>query len=319
MTLPTFADIQAAAKRLQGVAHRTPVLTSSFLDNLTGNHLFIKCENFQRAGAFKFRGAYNALAQLPAAQRRYGVVSFSSGNHAQGVALAAKLLGISAKIVMPQDAPAAKLAATRGYGAEVIVYNRYTEDRAAIAREIQEREHRVLIPPFEHPDIIAGQGTCVMELYEQAGTLDILLAPVGGGGLIAGNSIAAHALSPATEVYGVEAEVANDTFLSLQKGERVSIPVPPTIADGMQVTSPGEMTFAIMREHLAGVLLVSEAEIKNAVRVVLERMKILIEPTGAVPVAAALKNERGWRNKRIGIIVSGGNIDLKKLAEILVE
>lgn len=319
MTLPTFADIQAAAKRLQGVAHRTPVLTSSFLDNLTGNHLFIKCENFQRAGAFKFRGAYNALAQLPAAQRRYGVVSFSSGNHAQGVALAAKLLGISAKIVMPQDAPAAKLAATRGYGAEVIVYNRYTEDRAAIAREIQEREHRVLIPPFEHPDIIAGQGTCVLELYEQAGTLDILLAPVGGGGLIAGNSIAAHALSPATEVYGVEAEVANDTFLSLQKGERVSIPVPPTIADGMQVTSPGEMTFAIMREHLAGVLLVSEAEIKNAVRVVLERMKILLEPTGAVPVAAALKNERGWRNKRIGIIVSGGNIDLKKLAEILVE
>lgn len=319
MTLPTFADIQAAAKRLQGVAHRTPVLTSSFLDNLTGNHLFIKCENFQRAGAFKFRGAYNALAQLPAAQRRYGVVSFSSGNHAQGVALAAKLLDISAKIVMPQDAPAAKLAATRGYGAEVIVYNRYTEDRAAIAREIQEQEHRVLIPPFEHPDIIAGQGTCVLELYEQAGTLDILLAPVGGGGLIAGNSIAAHALSPATEVYGVEAEVANDTFLSLQKGERVSIPVPPTIADGMQVTSPGEMTFAIMREHLAGVLLVSEAEIKNAVRVVLERMKILIEPTGAVPVAAALKNERGWRNKRIGIIVSGGNIDLKKLAEILVE
>ena len=319
MTLPTFADIQAAAKRLQGVAHRTPVLTSSFLDNLTGNHLFIKCENFQRAGAFKFRGAYNALAQLPAAQRRYGVVSFSSGNHAQGVALAAKLLDISAKIVMPQDAPAAKLAATRGYGAEVIVDKSYTEDRAAIAREIQEQEHRVLIPPFEHPDIIAGQGTCVLELYEQAGTLDILLAPVGGGGLIAGNSIAAHALSPATEVYGVEAEVANDTFLSLQKGERVSIPVPPTIADGMQVTSPGEMTFAIMREHLAGVLLVSEAEIKNAVRVVLERMKILIEPTGAVPVAAALKNERGWRNKRIGIIVSGGNIDLKKLAEILVE
>ncbi len=319
MTLPTFADIQAAAKRLQGVAHRTPVLTSSFLDNLTGNHLFIKCENFQRAGAFKFRGAYNALAQLSAAQRRYGVVSFSSGNHAQGVALAAKLLGISAKIVMPQDAPAAKLAATRGYGAEVIVYNRYTEDRAAIAREIQEREHRVLIPPFEHPDIIAGQGTCVLELFDQVGTLDILLAPVGGGGLIAGNSIAAHALSPATEVYGVEAEVANDTFLSLQKGERVSIPVPPTIADGMQVTSPGEMTFAIMREHLAGVLLVSEAEIKNAVRVVLERMKILLEPTGAVPVAAALKNERGWRNKRIGIIVSGGNIDLKKLAKILVE
>lgn len=319
MTFPTFADIQAAAKRLQGVAHRTPVLTSNFLDNLTGNQLFIKCENFQRAGAFKFRGAYNALAQLTAAQRRYGVVSFSSGNHAQGVALAAKLLGISAKIVMPQDAPAAKLAATRGYGAEVIVYDRYTEDRAAIAREIQEKEQRVLIPPFEHRDIIAGQGTCVMELYEQVGNLDVLLAPVGGGGLMAGNCIAAHELSPATEVYGVEAEVANDTFLSLQKGERVSIPVPPTIADGMQVTSPGEMTFAIMREHLAGVLLVSEAEIKNALRVVLERMKILIEPTGAVPVGAALRNEHGWRDKRIGIIVSGGNIDMKKLAEILAD
>jgi len=319
MTLPTFADIKAAAKRLQGVAHRTPVLTSNFLDNRTGNRLFIKCENFQRAGAFKFRGAYNALAQLTAAQRRYGVVSFSSGNHAQGVALAAKLLGLSAKIVMPQDAPAAKLAATRGYGAEVVVYDRYQEDRAAIAREIQEQEQRVLIPPFEHPDIIAGQGTCAVELYEQVGALDILLAPVGGGGLMAGNCIAAHELSPATEVYGVEAEVANDTFLSLQKGERVSIPVPPTIADGMQVTSPGEMTFAIMREHLAGVLLVSEAEIKNAVRVVLERMKILLEPTGAVPVAAALKNERGWHDKRIGIIVSGGNIDLKKLVEILAD
>jgi len=317
MTLPTFNDIQAAAKRLQGVAHRTPVLTSKFFDALTDNHFFLKCENFQRAGAFKFRGAYNALAQLPAQQRRYGVVSFSSGNHAQGVALAAKLLGISAKIVMPEDAPAAKLAATRGYGAEVIVYNRYTEDRAAIARAIQEQEQRVLIPPYEHPDIIAGQGTCAVELYEQAGPLDVLLAPIGGGGLIAGNCLAAHQFSPATAVYGVEAEVANDTFLSLQKGERVSIPVPPTIADGMQVTSPGEMTFAIMREHLAGVLLVSEEEIKNAVRVVLERMKILIEPTGAVPVAAALKNEHGWRGKRIGIIVSGGNIDMKKLAEIL--
>ena len=319
MTLPTFDDVQAAAKRLHGVAHRTPVLTSTFLDARTGNHLFIKCENFQRAGAFKFRGAYNALAQLTPAQRRLGVVAFSSGNHAQGVALAAKLLGISAKIVMPHDAPAAKLAATRGYGAEVILYNRYTEDRVAIARAIQEREQRVLIPPYEHPAIIAGQGTCAVELYEQVGALDVLLAPIGGGGLIAGNCLAIHQLSPATTVYGVEAEVANDTFLSLQKGERVTIPVPPTIADGMQVTSPGEMTFAIMREHLAGVLLVSEEEIKNAVRVVLERMKILIEPTGAVPVAAALKNEKGWRGQRIGIIVSGGNVDLKKLAEILTD
>lgn len=319
MTLPTFDDIKAAAASLRNVAHRTPVLTSSFLDERTGNRLFFKCENFQRAGAFKFRGAYNALAQLAPEQRRYGVVAFSSGNHAQGVALAAKLLGISAKIVMPHDAPAAKLAATRGYGAEVILYNRYEEDRAAIARKIQAQEQRALIPPFEHPHIIAGQGTCALELFEQVGTLDLLLAPVGGGGLISGNAIAAHHLSPTTLIYGVEAEVANDTFLSLQKGERVTIPVPPTIADGMQVTSPGELTFAIMREHLAGVLLVSEEEIKNAVRVVLERMKILVEPTGAVPVAAALRNELGWRGKRIGIVVSGGNIDMAKLAGILTE
>jgi threonine dehydratase len=317
MTLPIFNDIQAAAVRLDGVAHRTPALTSSFLDNLTGNHLFFKCENFQRAGAFKFRGAYNALAQLVPEQRRRGVVAYSSGNHAQGVALAAKLLGISAKIVMPNDAPAAKLAATRGYGAEVILYHRYEEDRAAIAREIQQKEQRALIPPFDHPHIIAGQGTITLELFEQVGTLDILLAPVGGGGLISGNAIAAHQFSPAMQIYGVEAEVANDAYLSLQKGERVSIPVPPTIADGMQVTSPGEITFAIMREHLAGVLLVSEDEIKNAMKLVLERMKILIEPTAAVPVAAALKNEPAWRGKRIGIIISGGNIDMAKLATIL--
>jgi threonine dehydratase len=318
-TLPNFDDVQAAASRLQDVAHRTPVLTSNFLDNRTGNQLFFKCENFQRAGAFKFRGAYNALAQLAPEQRRRGVVAFSSGNHAQGVALAAKLLGISAKIVMPNDAPAAKLAATRGYGAEVILYNRYEEDRAAIARAIQEKEQRALVPPFDHPHIIAGQGTISLELFEQVGALDVLLAPIGGGGLISGNCIAVHQISPATQIYGVEAEVANDTYLSLQKGERVSIPVPPTIADGMQVTSPGEITFAIMREHLAGVLLVSEGEIKNAMRLVLERMKILIEPTGAVPVAAALKNQLGWRGRRIGIIVSGGNVDMAKLADVLSE
>jgi threonine dehydratase len=315
--LPTFEDIKAAAVRLHGVAHRTPVLTSRFLDEQLANHLFLKCENFQRAGAFKFRGAYNALSQLDAGHRRHGVVSYSSGNHAQGVALAAKLLGISAKIVMPNDAPAAKLAATRGYGAEIILYHRYEEDRAAIARAIQQNEQRALIPPFDHPHIIAGQGTIALELLEQVEALDILLAPIGGGGLISGNAITTHHLSPSTEIYGVEAEVANDTFLSLQKGERVSIPVPPTIADGMQVTSPGEITFEIMRQHLAGVLLVSEEEIKNAVRLVLERMKILIEPTAAVPVAAALKNEMNWRGKKIGIIVSGGNVDMKNLAEML--
>jgi threonine dehydratase len=312
-----YAAIESAAMRLQHVAHRTPVLTSRFIDDRCGNRIFLKCENFQRAGAFKFRGAYNLISQLDDTAQKRGVVAFSSGNHAQGVALASKLLGIPAKIVMPTDAPAAKLAATRGYGAEIILYDRYREDRAAIAQEIQAKEGRTLVPPFDHPDIIAGQGTAALELCQEVGELDILLAPVGGGGLISGCAIACHHLSPRTQVYGVEAEVANDTFLSLQKGERVSIPVPPTIADGMQVTSPGEITFRIMQRHLAGILLVSEEEIKSALRLVLERMKILIEPTSAVPVAAALRNESGWKNQKIGIIISGGNVDMEKLAAIL--
>ncbi len=313
----TFVDVERAAERLHDVAHRTPILTSRFLNERCGNQLFLKCENFQRGGAFKFRGAYNLISQLNDDQRRRGVVAFSSGNHAQGVALAAKLLGLTAKIVMPRDAPAAKLAATRDYGAKIILYDRYREDRAAIAQEIQTQEGRILVPPFDHPDIIAGQGTAALELCNEVGELDILLAPVGGGGLISGSAIACHHLFPRMHIVGVEAEVANDTFLSLQAGERVSIPMPPTIADGMQVTSPGEITFRIMQRHLAGILLVSEEEIKAAMRLVLERMKILIEPTSAVPVAAALKNEPGWKNQRIGIIISGGNVDMEKLAAIL--
>lgn len=304
----TFANIEEAARRLSTVAHRTPVLTSSYLDQLTGNRLYFKCENFQRVGAFKFRGAYNAVAQLSSEEKRSGVVAFSSGNHAQGVALAAALSNVPAKIVMPLDAPPAKLAATRGYGAEVVLYDRYKEDRAALAREIQTREGRVLIPPYDDHAVIAGQGTAALEFYEQAPQLEILLTPVGGGGLISGCALALHHCSPHAQVFGVEAESANDTFLSLQSNTRVTIPVPQTIADGMQVTSPGEITFPIMREHLAGVLLVAEEEIKHAMRLVLERMKILIEPTAAVPVAAALKNTHGWRNRHIGIVISGGNV-----------
>lgn len=304
----TFANIQEAAQRLSNVAHRTPVLTSSYLDQLAGNRLYFKCENFQRVGAFKFRGAYNAVAQLSSEEKRRGVVAFSSGNHAQGVALAAALLNVPAKIVMPLDAPPAKLAATRGYGAEVVLYDRYKEDRAAIARAIQTREGRVLIPPYDHHAVIAGQGTAALEFYEQTPQLEILLTPVGGGGLISGCALALHHCSPHAQVFGVEAESANDTFLSLQSNTRVTIPVPQTIADGMQVTSPGEITFPIMREHLAGVMLVAEEEIKNAMRLVLERMKILIEPTAAVPVAAALKNVHGWRNRHVGIVISGGNV-----------
>lgn len=304
----TFANIQEAAQRLSNVAHRTPVLTSSYLDQLAGNRLYFKCENFQRVGAFKFRGAYNAVAQLSSEEKRRGVVAFSSGNHAQGVALAAALLNVPAKIVMPLDAPPAKLAATRGYGAEVVLYDRYKEDRAAIAREIQTREGRVLIPPYDHHAVIAGQGTAALEFCEQTPQLEILLTPVGGGGLISGCALALHHCSPHAQVFGVEAESANDTFLSLQSNTRITIPVPQTIADGMQVTSPGEITFPIMREHLAGVMLVAEEEIKNAMRLVLERMKILIEPTAAVPVAAALKNVHGWRNRHVGIVISGGNV-----------
>ena len=304
----TFANIEEAARRLSTVAHRTPVLTSSYLDQLTGNRLYFKCENFQRVGAFKFRGAYNAVAQLSSEEKRSGVVAFSSGNHAQGVALAAALSNVPAKIVMPLDAPPAKLAATRGYGAEVVLYDRYKEDRAAIARAIQTREGRVLIPPYDHHAVIAGQGTAALEFYEQTPQLEILLTPVGGGGLISGCALALHHCSPHAQVFGVEAESANDTFLSLQSNTRVTIPVPQTIADGMQVTSPGEITFPIMREHLAGVMLVAEEEIKNAMRLVLERMKILIEPTAAVPVAAALKNVHGWRNRHVGIVISGGNV-----------
>jgi threonine dehydratase len=313
----TFVDVECAAERLHDVAHRTPILTSRYIDERCGNQLFLKCENFQRGGSFKFRGAYNLISQLDEDQRDRGVVAFSSGNHAQGVALAAKRLGLSAKIVMPRDAPAAKVAATRDYGAEIITYDRYREDRAAIAQEIQAREGRILVPPFDHPDIIAGQGTAALELCQEIGELDILLAPIGGGGLISGSAIAGHHLFPRLRVVGVEAEVANDTFLSLQAGERVSIPMPPTIADGMQVTSPGEITFRIMQRHLAEILLVSEAEIEAAMRLVLERMKILIEPTSAVPVAAILKNEKGWKNQRLGVIISGGNIDMEKLAAIL--
>ncbi|MGH7496162.1 MAG: threonine/serine dehydratase [bacterium] len=312
-----FDDIQAASRRLQGVAHRTPVLASSYFNRRTRNTLYFKCENLQRVGAFKFRGAYNAIAQLDEDERRRGVVAFSSGNHAQGVALAAALLHISAKIVMPIDAPPAKLQATTSYGAEVIVYDRYAQDRAAIAAEIQRQERRVLIPPFDHPHVIAGQGTVAWEFYHQAPQLETLLVPVGGGGLVSGCALALHHFSPRAEIYGVEAEAANDTFLSLQRGERVTIPVPPTIADGMQVTSPGELTFPIMREHLAGVLLVSEEEIKNAMLLVLERMKILIEPTAAVPVAAALKNEKKWRDRHLGVVLSGGNVGWDKLKTCL--
>ncbi|OGL15751.1 MAG: pyridoxal-5'-phosphate-dependent protein, partial [Candidatus Rokubacteria bacterium RIFCSPLOWO2_12_FULL_71_19] len=257
MSALTLEDVEAAAARLQGRIHRTPVVTSRSFDEASGFSVFFKCENLQRAGAFKIRGALNKLLSLSEAERARGVAAFSSGNHAQGVALAARLTGTTATILMPTDAPALKLAATRGYGAEVVFYDRQTEDREERARELVARTGRVLVPPYDDPAIMAGQGTAALELFAEVGELDALLTPVGGGGLMAGCSTVAKGLRPGISVFGVEADSANDTYLSLQKGERVSIPPPPTIADGIRNLSPGVLTFPVLRRNLSGVLLVS--------------------------------------------------------------
>jgi len=314
----TFDDIQAAAQRLAGVANRTPIVTSRTLDERIGAKVFFKCENFQRGGAFKFRGAYNTISQLSDEQRRRGVVSFSSGNHAQGLALAARLLDAPAVIVMPHDAPEVKRAATRGYGAEVVLYDRVEQKREEVARRLGEERGLALVPPFDHPQIIAGQGTAALELLTDVSDLDVLLVPIGGGGLISGCSIAAHALRPGVRVIGVEPETANDSYLSLQKGERVSTPQSRSIADGLLPTAPGEITFPIMQQHLESIALVSDDEMAEAVRFLLMRMKILVEPSGAAPVAALMSGKvPNVNDKRIGVILSGGNVDPHKLAEIL--
>jgi len=313
----TFADVRAAAERLRGIAHRTPVLTSRTFDALTGRHVFFKCENLQRAGAFKFRGAYNRLAQLNAAERRRGVVAFSSGNHAQGTALAAKLLGIPATIVMPDDAPRVKLDATRGYGAEVITYNRVTGDREAIARQLVAERGATLVPPFNDPHIIAGQGTAALELLEEIPDLDALVAPVGGGGLIAGCAIAAKQLRASIQIFGVEAIGADDARQSLQRGEIVHIEPPTTIADGIRTQAIGTLTFPILRALLSDIVLVSDEEILDAVRFALLRMKIVVEPTGAVPIAAVMHHRIPAHLERIGVIVSGGNISGEMISAIV--
>lgn len=304
----TFADVRAAAERLRGIAHRTPILTSRTFDALTGRQVFFKCENFQRAGAFKFRGAYNRLAQLNDAEKRRGIVAFSSGNHAQGTALAAHLLNIPATLVMPADAPRVKLDATRGYGAEVLVYDRLTGNREAIARQLVAERGATLVPPFNDPHIIAGQGTAALELLEEIPDLDALVAPVGGGGLIGGCAIAAKALRPQIQIFGVEAVGADDAKQSLQRGEIVHIEPPTTIADGIRTQSIGTLTFPILRALLRDIVIVSDDEILDAVRFALTRMKIVVEPTGAVPIAAVMQNKIPANLTRVGIIVSGGNI-----------
>ena len=322
MSVPTdlaisLADVQLAATRLRGVAHRTPVVTSRGFDALVGGHVFFKCENLQRGGAFKFRGAYNRLVTLSPAERTRGVVAFSSGNHAQGVALAARELGIPATIVMPTDAPQSKIEATRGYGAEIVTYDRLTEDREAIARELADSKGMTLVPPYDHPLIMAGQGTAALELLEETGPLEYLLAPVGGGGLLSGCATAACAMAPEIKVIGVETETSNDWELSLTAGERVHIEPPETIADGMRTQQPGALTFPIVQRFVHRVMTVSDAEVIDAMRYLLLRLKLLVEPTGAVPVALLQAGKLDVRGRRVGVILSGGNVDPTLLADVL--
>jgi threo-3-hydroxy-L-aspartate ammonia-lyase len=316
-------DVRQAAERLRGVANHTPVVTSRNLDALVGGRVFLKCENLQRGGSFKFRGAYNRLVCLSEDERAKGVVAFSSGNHAQGVALAAKVLGIRATILMPDDAPPTKVAATQGYGAEVMRYNRLTEDRDALARKVADERGLTLVPPYDNPLIMAGQGTSALELVEEVGGLDVLLAPVGGGGLLSGCATAVHALSPEARIIGVETETSNDWVLSLEAGQPVRIPPPDTIADGMRTQQPGALTFPVVQQLAAGVKTVSDDEVKVAMRYLLLRLKLLVEPTGAVPAALLLSGR--WREPhdtgqpRVGVILSGGNVDPGLLCEVLSE
>ena len=307
-------DVRAAADRLAGVAHKTPVMTSRLADERAGAQLFFKCENLQRVGAFKFRGAYNALAQFTPEQRRAGAIAFSSGNHAQAIALAAQLLDMPSVIVMPTDAPPGKLAATRAYQAgrsdsEVVLYDRYREDREAIGRRIASERGMTLIPPYDHPHVMAGQGTAALELIQEVGTLDALLVCVGGGGLVSGSAVAALGLLPGIAVYGVEPEAGNDVQQSFARGEIVRIPVPDTIADGAQTQAPGKLTFEVMRACLRGVLTVSDAQLIAAMRFFAEFMKLVVEPTGCLAAAAALDRVIDLRGQRVGVIISGGNVD----------
>jgi len=312
-----YPDVAAAAERLAGVAHRTPALTSRTVDERTGARVFFKCENFQRMGAFKFRGAYNALSNLNGVQRRRGVVAYSSGNHAQAVALAGKLLGVRAVIVMPDDAPAVKLEATRGYGAEIVIYNRATGDREQLARELAEKRGLTVIPPFDHPQVIAGQGTAAKELIEDVGPLDYLLVPCGGGGLLSGCAIAANHLSPGVKVIGVEPAAGDDVTRSFQTRTLQSVHNPDTIADGARTHSAGKLTFPLILHHVHGMLTVTDPELLRGMFYLWERMKIVVEPTGALAAAALLEGKLVARGQRVGVIISGGNVDLKSLARFL--
>jgi threonine dehydratase len=314
----TFDDILKARDRIAGVALRTPVVNSRQFNRHTGAEVYFKAENLQRAGAFKFRGAYNKIASLSDGERKAGVLAYSSGNHAQATALAASLFGIPAVIVMPEDAPSMKVAATRGYGAEIIFYNRYTENREHTGERICRERGMTLVPPFDDYMIMAGAGTAALELLEEVEELDFLVVPCSGCGLLAGSAVAIKKLSPATRIFGVEPEAGNDTWLSLQRGERVEIPVPRTIADGLQTSSPGKLTFPFVQELVEGVLLVSDEELISTMAFILERMKLLVEPSGAAGAATVFhaKNPQ-FDGARIGVLLSGGNVDLTKLSQYL--
>ena len=314
--LPTIEHVRAAARRLHGIAHQTPVFTSRTLDERVGARVFVKCENFQRVGAFKFRGAYNAMSQLDAQQRSAGVLAYSSGNHAQAVALAGRLLGINTTIIMPNNAPAAKLAATRGYGAEVVEYDPATSNREDLAAKMRTERGMTIIPPYNHPDIVAGQGTAALELFEQVGSLDALFVPCGGGGLLSGSAIAAKGSAPGCRVIGVEPEVADDATRSFRTGELHSVRNPPTIADGLRTPSLGTVTFPLVRQYVDEMMTVSESEIIEALRFIWTRMKLVVEPSGAVALAPLLR-DAGSRYGTVGIILSGGNVDLPAVCAVL--
>jgi threonine dehydratase len=315
--MPSLDDVRAAAKRIDGVAHRTPVLTSRTLDERTGGHLFLKAESFQRTGSFKFRGTYNTIAALDEGARSRGVAAYSSGNHAQAVAHAAALHGIPAKILMPEDAPQSKIRATQGYGAEIITYDRYNEERTSLGEGLADEWGMTLVPPFDHPDVMAGQGTAALELLEDVGPLDLLVVCVGGGGLISGCATVAKSRTEPIEVIGVEPTAGDDVRRSLAAGHVVTIPTPRTIADGQQTTAPSERTFAVIRERVDDIVLTTDDEIRVAMRFAFERLRVVLEPSGASALAAVLAGTIDATGRRVGITLSGGNVDVARFIELL--
>jgi len=315
-TFPDYADIERASQRLQGLAHRTPILTSTYFNHRTGAELFFKCENFQKVGAFKFRGACNAIGALAPEQGRRGIVTHSSGNHGQAVALAARLKGYPATVVMPDNAARVKIEAVRSYGAEIVFCEPTTPARAATVEQLLAERGGVFIPPYDHPDVIAGQGTAAKELLEDVPELDLVIAPVGGGGLISGTAIAVKHMRPGCRVIAAEPANADDAARSFRSGRIEPVATTTTIADGLR-TSLGELTFAVIQAQVDDVVTVSETAIIDAMRQVWERMKIIIEPSCAVPLAAILEGAVAVSGKRVGIIITGGNVDLDAIADLL--